>query len=29
MNRDECARGEVGGRAQEWGGVLQVAAHSF
>ena len=29
MNREECAGGEVGGRAREWGGVLQVAAHSF
>ena len=29
MNRKECVGGEVGGRAREWGGVLQVAAHSF
>ena len=29
MNREECAGGEVGGRAREWGGVLQVVAHSF
>ena len=29
MSREESARGEVGGRAREWGGVVQVAAHSF
>ena len=29
MNHEECAGGEVGGRAREWRGVLQVAAHSF
>ena len=29
MNRDDCAGGEVDGRVREWGGVLQVAAHSF
>ena len=29
MSREESAGGEVGGRAREWGGVVQVAAHSF
>ena len=29
MNREDCAGGEVGGRAREWGGVLQGAVHSF
>ena len=27
MKREDYAGGEVGGRAREWGGVLQVAAH--
>ena len=27
--RRENGGGEVGGSAQEWGGVLQVGAHSF
>ena len=29
MRREESVGGKVGGRAQEWGGVVQVAAHSF
>ena len=29
MSREESAGGEVDGRAWEWKGVVQVAAHSF
>ena len=29
MSREESIGGEVDGRAREWGGVVQVAAHSF
>ena len=29
MSCEESAGGEVGGRAREWGGVVQVSAHSF
>ena len=27
MSHEGCAGGEVGGKAREWGGVVQVAAH--
>ena len=29
MSREESVGREVGGRARKWGGVVQVAAHSF
>ena len=29
MSREITTEGEVGGSAREWGGVVQVAAHSF
>ena len=29
MSREESARGVVGGTVREYGGVVQVAAHSF
>ena len=29
MSCEVTARGEVGGSAREWGGVVEVAAHSF
>ena len=29
MSLEESARGEVDGRAREWEGVVQMAAHSF